>query len=297
MAQQVSNLFAVEYQEDVHHVFQRTGSYLKPTVRQKNNVVGSSTKFNKAGKGSASTKSRHGQVTPMNADRSLVTCTLEDWYAGDWNDDLDNAKQDTNEKETIARQGAMALGRKCDELIINALNGVGSGQEGTFTVSSKQTVENSLLTMIEDLVSNDVPMDGQIYCILTPRAWMQAMKVESFSSADYVGSDGQTFKSGVSIGGKFKDWMNAKWQVHTGCPGVGTATAENYAYHKTSVGFAMAKHFKNVASNPAVMADITWHGDHASWFINHMFSAGACRIEDEGIVEYTIDDTAAIVTS
>jgi len=297
MTQQVSALFATEYQEDVHLVFQRVGSYLKATVRNKNSVVGSSTKFNVAGKGTASTKSRHGQVPPMNADRSLVTCTLEDWYAGDWVDDLDTAKHETDEKQTIARSGAMALGRKTDELILTALDGVAASQEIAFTVTNAQTVENSLLLMVEKLMGGDVPNDGQNFGALTPRAWNQAMKVESFNSSDFVGADGQTFKGGPVTGGKFKDWNGVKWQFHTGLPGVGTATAENYAYHKSAVGFAMAKHAKNNASNPAIMADITWHGDHAAWFINHMFSAGACRIEDVGIVESTIDDTAALVTA
>lgn len=297
MTQQVSALFQTEYQEDVHLVFQRTGSYLKPTVRNKPSVVGSSTKFNVAGKGTASTKSRHGQVPPMNADRSLVTCTLEDWYAGDWVDDLDTAKHDTDEKQTIANTGAMALGRKSDELIIAALNGVGSGQELAWTLTNKETVENSLLLMTELLFGGDVPNDGQNYGLLTLRAWNQAMKVESFNNADFVGVDGQEFRKGPSTGGKFKDWNGIKWQFHTGLPGVGTATAETYVYNKTAVGFAMAKHAKNNASNPAIMADITWHGDHAAWFVNHMFSAGACRIEDAGIVESTLDDTAAIVTS
>ena len=295
MATQVSNLFAVEYQEDVHHVFQRQGSYLKPTVRQKNNVVGSSTRFNKVGKGSASTKARHGQVTPMNADRSQIACTMEDYYAGDWFDDLDSAKTDVDEKAVIAKQGAMALGRKADELITTALNTTAT--EGTLTVTSKATVENSLLNMVEDLISADVPLDGEVYGLLTPRGWTQAMKVESFNSADYVGPDGSSFKSGAAVGVKFKEWNGVKWQAHTGLPGVGTSTAENYVYHKTAAGFAMGKHAKNVASNPAVMADITWNGPEAAWFINHCFSAGACLIDATGVVEYTLDDTAAIVSS
>lgn len=297
MTQQVSALFATEYQEDVHLVFQRTGSYLKSTVRQKPSVVGSSTKFNVAGKGTASTKSRHGQVPPMNADRSLVTCTLEDWFAGDWVDDLDTAKHETDEKQTIAKSGANALGRKADELILAAMNGVGSGQELAFTVTNKETVENSLLLMTELLFGADVPNDGNAYGALTPRAWNQAMKVESFNNSDFVGTDGQSFRTGPDVAGKFKDWNGVKWQMHTGLPGKGTATAENYVYHMSAVGFAMAKHAKNNASNPAIMADITWHGDHAAHFVNHMFSAGACRIEDAGIVESTIDDTAAIVTA
>ncbi len=295
MSTQVSNLFAVEYQSDVHHLFQRSGSYLKPTVRQKSNVVGSSTKFNKVGKGTASTKSRHGQITPMNADRSQVTCTMEDYYAGDWFDDLDGAKTEVDEKMVIAKQGAMALGRKADELITTALNG--TSNEGTIVVTSAATVEASLLEMVENLVGADVPFDGDVYGLLTPRAWSQAMKVESFNSSDYVGPDGSSFKSGPSVGPKFKDWNGVKWQSHTGLPGRGTSTAENYLYHKTALGFGMGKHAKNVATNEAVMADITWHGDHASWFINHCFSAGAVLIEDNGVVEFTIDDTAAIVTS
>jgi len=220
---------------------------------------------------------------------------MEDYYAGDWFDDLDSAKTEVDEKMVIAKQGAFALGRKADDLITTALNG--TTNEGTFTVTSKATIENSLLNMVEDLIASDVPSDGDIFGLLTPRAWTQAMKVESFNSADYVGPDGSSFKSGAAVGVKFKDWNGAKWQAHTGLPGVTTSAAECYLYHKTAVGFGMGKHAKNIASNPAVVADITWNGPEAAWFINHMFSAGACLIEDAGVVEYTIDDTAAIVTS
>ncbi len=298
MAQQVTNLFQVEYQRDVHHVFQKQGSYLKPTVRTKSNVVGTSTKFNKAGKGSASTKARHGVVPPMNADRSQITCTLEDWYAGDWFDDLDSAKTEVDEKMVIAKQGAMALGRKVDELIIDQLDTT-SNSGTSWTLTSAQTVENSALTMLETLWGNDVPNDGQIYCVVTPRAWNQLMKVESFNNADYVGADGQSFREGPAMGTKFKDWNGAKWQMHTYLTENGTSASSRkiYAYHKTAVGFAMAKNAKNVAANDAVDADVQWHNDHASWFINHCFSAGACLIDDAGVVENTFDDSTGLVTS
>lgn len=299
MAQQVTNLFEVEYQADVKHIYQRMGSYLKPTVRTKNNVVGSSTKFNRVGKGTASTKSRHGQVPPMNADRTQISCTLEDWYAGDWFDELDGSKTEVDETMVIAKQGAMALGRKSDELIISALDG--TSNTGSWTLTNKATVENSAIGMLESLWALDVPNDGKVFAIVTPRCWSQLMKVQSFSDADYVGPDGSPFKSGPAMWTKFKDWMGAKWQMHVGLTesftGTTAAARKIYAYHGDAVGFAIAKNAKNIAANEQVMADITWHGDHVAWFINHCFSAGACLIDGNGVVENTFADSTAIVTS
>ena len=42
MATSITNSFITQYERDVHDVFQREGSVLKPTVRFKSDVVGSS---------------------------------------------------------------------------------------------------------------------------------------------------------------------------------------------------------------------------------------------------------------
>lgn len=300
MSTQISNLFVAEYQRDVQHVFQRKGSYLKATVRTKNAVVGSTTNFNKAGKGTAVTKARHGQVPPMNASRTLVSCTLEDWYAGDWFDTLDEAKQETDEKMTIANQGAFALGRKCDELVITALDTT-SNSGTSWTLTSAATVENSAIAFCEALWAADVPNDGQNYAIVTPRCWSQLLKVQSFARADWTGADGLPFRDGPAMWQKFKDWNGVKWQMHVGLTesftGTTASTRKIYIYNKVAVGFAMAKHFKNIASNPQVMADITWNGPEASWFINHMMSAGACLVDGTGVIEQTFNDSTAIVAT
>ena len=93
--------------------------------------------------------------------------------------------------------------------------------------------------------------------------------------------------------------MGGLWAVHTGCPGTGTTAAKMFGWHKSSIGFATGAHAQNVAQNPggAVMADITWHGDRASHFVNHAMSGGAKLIEDAGIIECGINDTTALPTS
>jgi len=301
MTTSITSFFQNEYQKDVQHVFQRKGSYVKSTVRTKDNVIGSTTTFNVAGKGTASTKSRHGQVPPMNSSRTQQTCTLSDYYAGDWYDDLDSAKHETDEAMTIATTGAMVLGRKVDELIILALDGT-SNSGTSWTLTNAQTIENSALAMVEALWALDVPNDGQNYGLITARCFSQLSKVPSFARADWTGSDGLPFKAGAPVGlAKFKDWMGVKWQVHIGLTesftGTAAATRKIYVYNKTAVGFAMAKHAKNIASNPGVKASMQYYNTHEAWFVNHLFSAGAVLIDDSGVIEQTFNDSTALVTA
>jgi hypothetical protein len=91
--------------------------------------------------------------------------------------------------------------------------------------------------------------------------------------------------------------MGINFCMHTGLTGQGTATASCYAWHKSAVGYASGKHAGNVASNDSVSADITWHGDRASHFVNHCMSGEAVTIDATGLVEIGIDDTGAIATS
>lgn len=64
-----------------------------------------------------------------------------------------------------------------------------------------------------------------------------------------------------------------------------------------AIGYAVAQAAGNVAGNEAVAADITWHGDRAAHFVNHMMSGNAVMIDDTGVIEGTLNDTSAIVTS
>lgn len=294
MSTSIDTAFVRQYEGVVHHVFQHRGGLLRPTVRLKPDVVGKSTTFQKIGSGTATTKSRHGVITPMNQDHTAVECTLQDFYAGDWVDRLDEAKTNIDERDAIAIGGARGLGRKVDNQIMTALDAT-TQTAVTWTVTSAAAIRNSLISMVEALYSNDVENDGMLYGILTPKAWAFAMTVDEFKSADYVGPDGLPYKVGGPTS-KFIDFMGVKWCLHPKAIGVGTATAKVFAYHKMAVGYATGAHAGNAANGP-VSADITWHGDRASHFVNHMMSGGAALIDDTGVIEGTVDDTAAIPTS
>ncbi len=297
MSTSIDTSFITSYEAKVHEVFQRQGSYLKDAVRVKDNVVGSTAVFQKIGKGTATTKARHGTITPMNQTHTAPSVTLADFYAGDWVDKLDEAKININERDAIASGGAMALGRKVDDQITTVLDTT-TQTVITLTVTSKATVLATAIEFAEAAWDNDVPNDGMVYAVVTPRYWSQLMTLEQFNRSEFVNADGLEFKKGPAVGrGKWKDWMGIKWKMQTGLPGAGTATAKVFIWHKMAVGYAVAQSAGNVAGRESVAADITWHGDRAAHFVNHMMSGNAVMIDDTGVIEGNLNDTSAIVTS
>lgn len=269
---------------------------LRRAVRTKENVVGSTTTFQVIGKGSASTKARHGVITPMNVSHTAPTCTLSDFYAGDWVDKLDEAKINHDERMALAQAGAWALGRKVDDQILTELDNT-SQTTASWSVASIAAIENSFLNWIKAVDSLDVPNDGRRYGVLSAFAWAAAMKIDSFGNANFVGSDGLPFTTGAPIM-RWKAWNGVLWCVHTGISGHGTATSKGYIWHRNALGYATGAVPSNAGEQSnMVMADITWHGDRASHFVNQWMSGGAKLIDDTGVVECDFDDTASLPTS
>ena len=268
--------FVKQFEREVHEAYQRRGSLLRGTVRTKNSVRGSSTTFQKVGKGAATTKARHGQITPMNASHEPVECQLEDFYAGDWVDKLDELKVNHDEREVIANAGAWGLGRKTDELVLTAAAGT-TTFVGDFTTAISRQL---FLQAVEQLNANDVPNDGGRFGLLSPRQWSVAMTIDEFASSDFVGTDLPYMKAQGA-----RTWLGVNWIMHTGLDGVASNQTRCLVYHKTAIGHAIGAD---------VTTDITWHGDRAAHFVNNMMSQGACLIDAEGVIEVRVDDTAAI---
>lgn len=275
MATSIDQAFIKQFEREVHESYQRQGSKLRNTVRTINEVNGSSAVFQKVGKGTASTKSTHGMVPVMNLAHSAIECTLQDYYAGDWVDRLQELKVNIDERQVIANAGAYALGRKTDELIITALAGVGSGQE--IVDGNIGMTLTKVMNAFEKLGGADVPDDGERYAVVGWKQWSELLQIDEFSRSDYVGTDDLPFN-----GTQAKRWLGTLWIPHSGLPKDGNDIRSCFWYHRTALGHA---------SGSDVQTDITWHGDRAAHFVNNMMSQGAARIDDSGIVEILCDET------
>ncbi len=296
MSTSITAAFITQYERDVHDVFQRQGSILKPTVRFKDGVNGSTAVFQKIAKGAATTKARHGTITPMNQTHTSHTATLADFYAGDWVDKLDEAKINIEERMAIARGGAYALGRKVDDQILTCLDST-TQTSVTIAITSQAVIRNGFLNMVGDLIRLDSYEPGAMYGCLSPVSWEMLSTVPEFASADFVTADGRPFVDGAAVG-MFNKWANVMWTVHSGVPNVGTATSKIFVYNKNAIGYAAGAHPGNLAGRGAneggVGADITWHGDRAAHFINHAMSGGCVLIDDTGVIEGNINDTGSL---
>lgn len=274
MSSSIDQAFIKQFESEVHAAYQRQGSKLRNTIRTVNGVKGSSTTFQKVGKGTAGTKSTHGMVPVMNLSHSSVECVLNDYYAGEWVDKLDELKINIDERQVVAAGGAYSLGRKTDEIIISAL----SGATQTVADGNVGMTLDKVMSAFETLGNNDVPEDGQRFGIVGWKQWAQLLQIDEFANADYVSAENLPFKQMTQA----KMWLGTMWMPHSGLPKDANDIRACFWYHKTAVGHASALD---------VTSDITWHGDRASHFINNMMSQGACLIDTLGVVEIFCDET------
>ena len=110
MANTIDQAFITQFETEVHLAYQRMGSKLRNTVRTVSNVNGNTVRFQKIGTGTATTKSRNGQVTPMELAHTNVSVTMQDFFAAEFIDKLDELKTNIDERQAIATSAAAALG-------------------------------------------------------------------------------------------------------------------------------------------------------------------------------------------
>lgn len=276
MSVSIDQVFVKQFEADVHLAYQQMGTKLRATVRSKSGVVGASTTFQKVGRGTASTKSRHGIVPVMNLNHEPVECLLQDYYAGDWVDALDELKTNVDERRVVASAGAYALGRKTDELIISAMS------QATESVGDYSTglTKDLILSAVESLNEKDVPDDGRRFAVVGVHQWNELLSMDEFISADYVGNDLPLVSGGAS-----KKWLGITWILHNNLP-LSSEHRDCFIYHATSIGHACGQEVKT---------DISWHGERAAHFISNSMSQGAVLIDNDGIVRVKCLDSAEII--
>ena len=196
MANTIDQAFIKQFETEVHMAYQRMGSKLRNTVRS-SNVTGSVARFQVIGKGTANTKSRNGNVTPMELAHTNVEATMADFYAPEYIDKLDELKININERQAVAQSAAAALGRKTDELIYTAMDAGASGTQIHDTSSAIEIAD--ILSLFETMGVADVPEDGQRYLAMHPKGYADLFAINQFASSDFVGEQNLPFAGGMTM--------------------------------------------------------------------------------------------------
>ena len=264
MANTITNAFIKQFETEVHMAYQRMGSKLRNTIRS-TNVSGSTARFQKIGTGSATTKSRNGNVTPMELAHTNVEVSMSDFYAAEYIDKLDELKTNINERQAVAQSAAAALGRKTDELIIAAMDAGANSTQIHDTGSALAKVD--LLSLFETMGTADVPEDGQRYLAMSPAGYADLFAINEFASSDFVGPQNLPFAGGMTM----KEFLGFKIFSTSAVAG-----GKNFAYHTTAVGIGV---------NSDVQTEVNYVAEKVSHLATSMMSMGSVAIDDNGIYE------------
>ena len=263
MANTIDTAFIKQFESDVHLAYQRMGSKLRNTVRT-SNVTGSVARFQKIGTGSASTKSRNGNISPMELAHTTVEATMSDFYAAEYIDKLDELKVNINERQAVAQSAAAALGRKTDELIYAAMDAVGG--TAIHDTSSALAIAD-MLSLFETMGTNNVAEDGQRYLAMHPKGFADLFAIEQFASSDYVGPSSLPFAGGMTM----KEFMGFKIFSTSA-----VTSGKNIAYHTSAIGLGI---------NADVSTELNYVAEKASHLATSMMSMGAVGIDANGVCE------------
>ena len=265
MANTIDTAFIKQFESEVHMAYQRMGSKLMNTVRNVSNVAGSVVRFQKIGVGSASTKSRNGMITPMELTHTTVEATLQDFYAAEYIDKLDELKTNIDERQAIATSAASALGRKTDEILVTAMD---AGASSTQINATNAAVEKAdLLTLFETFGTANLPEDGGRYLAMHPKGFADLFLIEEFASSDYVGDQSLPYAGGMTM----KNFLGFNIFSTSAIAG-----GKNLAYHNSAVGLGIGAN---------VTTELNYVPEKVSHLATSMMSMGAVVIDDNGIYE------------
>ena len=264
MANTIDQAFIKQFESEVHIAYQRMGSKLRNTVRS-TNVTGSTARFQVIGKGTASTKTRNGDVTTMELAHTNVEATMADYYAAEYIDKLDELKININERQAVAQSAAAALGRQTDALITTAMDAGANSTQIADTGGA--LVKSDLLTLFETFGSEDIPEDGQRYLAMSPAGFADLFNINEFASSDYVGEQNLPFAGGMTM----KEFLGFKIFSTSAVAG-----GKNFAYHARAVGIGI---------NSDVQTEINYVPQKVAHLATSMMSMGSVVIDDDGVFE------------
>jgi len=275
MSNTASQNFITSFDALVKQAFQGSG-VLRETVRVKTGVVGSTHVFPKLGKGVATERIPQTDVIPMNVVHSKATATIQDWNAPEYSDIYDLSKLSFDEKKELANVIASAMGRRLDQLIINAMiAGANSTTVGVNIGGSNTGLNIDKILRAKRLMDDaGVPDDGERYMVVSAYALEQALLDPKISSQDY-----NILRPLME--GSLKKYATFNFKMieartEGGLP-VASSVRSNFAYHKSAVGLAIGLDMRTA---------VDWIAEKTSWLMNGMFSAGSVAIDNGGI--YTV---------
>ena len=280
MARSLRNNEVAQFDAEVKQAYQQS-SILRPFVRVKTGVVGATHQFPTFGKGLATPRLPQTDVIPMNVQQDHVIATLEDWNAPEYTDIFDQQKVNYSERSELATTIAMAIGRRQDQLILDAMTAAVTAGGIAGTIPSAPMTVATLRETSKFFNLNAVPMNERNII------WSSDALEQLLGTTEATSSDFNTVKALVN--GEINSFMGFKFHLIEDREEGGLALSGSdrfcFAFHggmRGSTGIAVGIDFRTT---------VDWIAEKTSWLSNGLFSAGSVVIDPLGIVSIIVDET------
>lgn len=277
MTTQASTNFKTEFDALVKQSYQGS-SLLAGKVRTRANVNAKTYRFPKMGKGIASLRIPQTDVVPMNVTHSYADVTLVDWDASDYSavEDLDKLAFD--EKRELVMSVSKAIGRRLDQIIVNAMDTSAYATQVATSVGGTNTSLNveKIVRAKRLMDANGVPMEGRVMLI-------NAAALENALLETEIGSSDFNVVKALSVGelNKFAgfEFIMMEDRANEGGIPISSTTRNCFAFHRDAVGLAMTG---------GVRSSVDWIPEKKSWLITSAVTAGAVTIDTDGVIDVLV---------
>ena len=277
MSKNLSAVAVIEFDSMVKHAYQGMGQ-LKSAVTVRNNVVGDTYKFRRMGKGLANQKSTSDLVTPMDVGHEFKVATLSNWNAPEYTDIFDAAEVNFDEKQELANTIAGALGRRSDQLVIDAMDASTPLTTAVAAGGTNLTMAKVIEAQVE-LRDQGVP-NTELFAVIEAGGLGGLLNDEKATSGDY-----QAIKALVS--GEINTLCGFNFIIiETRTEGGLTEAAnvvDSWFFQRPAVGLAIGIDMKT---------EVNWIPERTAWLTNGMLKAGSVVRDEGGLVKVQYDKTA-----
>lgn len=272
-----------QFDDMVKHAYQEQ-AMLRKTIRVKTGVVGNQYKFPTMGKGLATARIPQTDVIPMNIQHNRQTATLTDWNAPEYTDIFDQQKTNVDERRELAFTISGAIGRREDQLILDALDAASTALTVATSVGGADTNLNTakFRETKKLLDAGSVPRTDRYFIIHANNLY------GLLGDSSAITFDQNAIKALVD--GEINKWLGFQIEVmgdrdEGGLPIAAGDVRTTYAYHggaRGTTGFAVGIDFRT---------EVNYIAEKTSWLANGLFTAGGVVIDAAGLVEVSCDET------
>ena len=280
MSTGLSTAFIQLFDAEVKQAYQGS-AVLNNVCRMRTGVVGSTANFPNVGKGQATVRTPQTDVTPLNTSFGTTSVSLTDYNASEYSDVFNQQKVNFDERRELASVVGNAIGRRQDQVIIDALSSASAGTTIANTVVTTGSASASdlnvgkILSAKKALDAKNVPPTDR-HLVIHANNLSALLGDERAISGDY-----QNIRALVA--GQINSFLG--FTVHMigdrdegGLAIDGSSDRVVYAFHKMAVACAVGI---------APKTEVNYIPEKTSFLVTSMLSMGASVIDTDGLVDVT----------